>query len=153
MRLSPHFTLEEMTASQYATRTGIDNDPPTAVITNLERLCADVLEPLRRVVNAPIVISSGYRSPALNRAVGGSGGSAHMFGLAADLIVPEWTIRKVCQQFLLHRIQFDQLIDEFGRWVHVSLAPRDSKNRGHQLEARRSGARGVSYVPVSFISG
>jgi hypothetical protein len=45
------------------------------------------------------------------------------------------------------------LIDEFSRWVHVSLAPKDAKNRGHQLEARRSGPRGVSYVPVSFIAG
>jgi len=153
VKLSPNFTLEEFTTSQVATRLGIDNTPPPVVVDNLQRLCVDVLEPLRRAINAPIIISSGYRCPELNRAVHGSAGSGHMYGTAADLIVPTVPVRKVCQHVLLLRLRFDQLIDEFGRWTHVSIAAKDAKPRGHQLEARLAKPRGVTYTPVSFIAG
>jgi hypothetical protein len=69
--LSPHFTLEELTISQTAVRKGIDNTPTLEVCTNLEALCGNVLERIRDLVCAPIVISSGFRSLALNRRVGG----------------------------------------------------------------------------------
>lgn len=151
MNLSPHFTLAELTISQYAARNGVDNTPPEPIIANLQRLCADYLEPLRRAVNGPVVVSSGYRSPKVNKAVGGSGGSAHMYGLAADLIVPGMSVRKVCQQIVTLRLPFDQLIDEFGAWVHIAIAPKDSRPRGHKMEARRSQSGGVIYTPTSFL--
>jgi len=150
MKLSPHFTLEELTISQYAARNGVDNTPSEAILANLRRLCADYLEPLRLAVASPIVISSGYRSPQVNKAVGGSGGSAHMYGLAADLTVPGMPVRKVCQQIVALRLPFDQIIDEFGAWVHIAIAPKNTKPRGHMLEARRSQSRGVIYTPTSF---
>ena len=151
MRLSPHFDLSELTASQYATRFSIDNSPTQPIIDNLTRLCVEVLEPLREAIGKPIIISSGYRSPSLNRAIGGSAGSAHMFGLAADISVPGITTRNVCFQILTERIKFDQLIDEFGSWVHVSIAPKNSTNRGQQLEARRQENGRVIYKPTSFL--
>ena len=86
MNLSEHFTLEEMTASQLAMRQHIKNTPTAAALKNLARL-AVVLEQIRALVGKPIHIDSGYRSPPLNRAVGGSSASAHMEGLAADITV------------------------------------------------------------------
>lgn len=153
MNLSPNFALEEFTTSQEAIRRGIDNTPPAVIIDNLKRVCTTVLEPLRRAINSPIIISSGYRCPELNRAIGGSAASAHMYGLAVDIVVPGVPVRKVCQRVLMLRVPFDQLIDEFASWTHVSIASKDGKVRNHQLEARRTGPRGVSYIPVSFISG
>lgn len=151
MKLSPHFTLDELIVSQYAARNGVDNTPPDAIVTNLTRLCADFLEPIRAAVKGPVVVSSGYRSPNVNKAIGGAGGSAHMYGLAADIIVPGMAVRKVCQQIVALRLPFDQLIDEFGAWVHIAIAPKDSRPRNHRLEAKRGSNGGVLYTPVSFI--
>ena len=91
MKLSDHFTLEEMTRSATASARNINNalhpahPHDAAVIANLKHLCEEVLEPLRRHVGGPILISSGYRCPALNTAVGGATGSQHMTGEAADI--------------------------------------------------------------------
>lgn len=150
MNLSPNFTLQEMTVSQVATRLGIDNTPPDAIIDNLRRLCIVMLEPLRSIVKAPIIVSSGYRCPMLNRAIGGSSGSGHMYGLASDIIVPGVSVRDVCKAIVVHKLPFDQLIDEFGAWVHVSVAAKDSKPRMQQLEARKLGPRGTTYTSALF---
>ena len=88
MQLSEHFELAEFLVSETAARRGISNEPTPEVIENLRRLCQSVLEPLRVKLARPVVITSGYRSLALNRAVGGSPTSHHMQGRAADLIVP-----------------------------------------------------------------
>lgn len=149
MRLSSNFTLEEFTRSQCAARNGVDNTPGAAVIENLERLCKDYLEPLRSYVGAPIIVSSGYRSPAVNQAVGGSKSSAHMFGLAVDIVVPGVSVREVCRRASLLRPQFDQIIDEFGAWAHLSIPNKGVKPRGHLMQARRVGGS-VLYNPVSF---
>src|SRR5687767_12880711 len=97
--LSRHFTLEELVASQTATRRGIDNTPAPAVVRNLRKL-AVLLERVRVLLDwAPILVSSGYRCPALNVAVGGSKNSAHMAGLAADFTAPEYgTVLQVARR-------------------------------------------------------
>ena len=87
MRLTEHFDLAEFTLSQEAARRGIDNTPPDEVLENLYIL-AMALEEVRARLGCPIVISSGYRSPALNAAVGGAPNSAHVLGYAADLTCP-----------------------------------------------------------------
>jgi zinc D-Ala-D-Ala carboxypeptidase len=122
--LSPHFSLDELVASQTAARKGIDNTPGAAELRNLKRLSA-VLERVREVVGGKsVIISSGYRSPALNEAVGGARNSAHMLGLAADFSVPSFgTLLQVAKAIAATPcLDYDQLIHEYGTWVHIGLA-------------------------------
>lgn len=113
MELSPHFTLAEFVRSSLATRKGIDNTPSATITENLKSLCLNVLEPLRISLGKPIRISSGYRSPMLNKAVGGSRSSQHMFGLAADIYVDGMSTEELFQYIIHNQIPFDQLIQEF----------------------------------------
>ena len=86
MKLSPHFTLEEMTVSDYAARLGLDNTPQNEHLMNMRRLAA-FLESLRALLNKPISINSAYRSPKVNAAIRGSKTSQHCHGTAADIRV------------------------------------------------------------------
>ena len=122
MQLSEHFELAEFLVSETAARRGIANEPTPEIIDNLRRLCQLVLEPLRVKLARPVVITSGYRSLVLNRAVGGSPTSHHMQGRAADLIVPGITPLAVCQAASQLKLPCVQIIHEFGRWTHLSVA-------------------------------
>lgn len=124
--LSAHFSLAEFVKSQAATRKGIRNDPPQSAIAAMQVLCAQVLEPVRARFGRPVKISSGYRSPALNRAIGGVASSQHVKGEAADFEVPGVSNLEVAQ-WMMRRLNYDQLILEFyhpgqpnSGWVHVS---------------------------------
>lgn len=143
MKLSKHFTLEEFLVSQTASRNGIDMTPPQEVIDNLQRLVTTCMQPLRDEVNVPIFISSGYRPPALNRLIGGSVTSKHMTGEACDFKVtgqePHATVDLVTQLML----PFDQVIHEFGRWVHLGIS---ANLRCQVLTACWAGNRTV-YMP------
>lgn len=124
MNLTDHFTLEEFTLSQTAARLGLDNTPSDEVIEALTRT-AHGLEMVRALLQAPILISSGYRAPLVNRAVGGAANSQHIVGEAADFTAPgfgppEMVVRAIMRS--IRPIPFDQLIVEFGRWVHISFA-------------------------------
>lgn len=126
MRLSPHFTLAELTRSDTAAARGIDNAPGSEHLANLQRLAA-TLEQVRALLGQPMLISSGYRSPALNRAVGGSSTSDHSNGLAADFTSPRFgAVRQVCEAIQASGIAFDQLIYEQGNteWVHLGIGTR-----------------------------
>jgi zinc D-Ala-D-Ala carboxypeptidase len=139
--LSPHFTLEEMTRSDVATRLGIDNDLPIVLRPNMLLLVA-MLERIRRAigdefgwVDAEMRVTSGYRSPELNEAVGGRPGSDHATCSAADWRIPGLTTLDVCR-FLQPRIdelEIGQLAHEYpgrGGWVHTStVMPAQSINR------------------------
>lgn len=128
--LTPHFTLEEFIASQTAARLGLSNMPTGQERANVGR-AAEAMEKVRTVLgNRPVLISSGYRSPQVNKAVGGSPTSAHMFGLAIDFTVPGFgTPIEICHKLSAHmaELTIDQLIHEFDSWVHLGLsagAPR-----------------------------
>ena len=123
MNLSDNFTLAEMIASPSATKAGIDNTPDAAVIANLRRLC-QLLEAIRALVDAPLLISSGYRGPALNALIGGSPTSAHLRGLAADFTVVGLAPRQTVELIADSGLVFDQLILEFDRWVHLAVSER-----------------------------
>lgn len=124
MNLSAHFTLAEFVTSQEAARRGIDNIPPAAVMPALIHT-AQALEAVRvRLGCAPIIVSSGYRSAALNQAIGGARGSQHTTGQAADIICPAFGgPAEVAAALRDSGIEYDQLILEYGRWVHISFAP------------------------------
>jgi zinc D-Ala-D-Ala carboxypeptidase len=139
MKLSNSFNLIEFTSSETASRRGIDNTPSIAVIENLKLLCENVLQPLRDKYGKSINITSGYRSPKLNKAIGGSATSQHCFGQAADIQVDKKDYLKVWE--ILKSLPFDQIIWEFGNesapdWIHVSYV--HGKNRCQKLKAVKS---------------
>jgi putative chitinase len=123
MKLSEHFTLEELTFSQTAVRSGINNNPSQVVKNNL-KILADNLEKIRTFLGHPLRISSAFRCMELNRKIGGSVDSAHMNGLAADFTCSGFgkpiDIVKALQK---SNIKLDQVIYE-GTWVHVSFDPK-----------------------------
>ncbi|MDE7476173.1 MAG: hypothetical protein K2M71_11155, partial [Duncaniella sp.] len=88
LQLTDHFSLEEFLASPTAVKHGITLSPPSHVFNNLVRLCTEVLEPARRILQTPIYVSSGYRNQQLNRLVGGVPTSLHLEGRAADISIP-----------------------------------------------------------------
>ena len=141
-KLSEHFTLEELTFSATAQRKQIDNKPPAEVLDNMKRLAAG-LEEVRAVLgNKPMRINSGYRSPKLNRAVGGARLSAHMAGYAADFVCPDFgSPLKIVKALAATGIQFDKLIQE-GTWVHISFAPEARR----QMLTAHFGPNGTSYT-------
>ncbi len=124
-----HFTIEELSRSATAERLCIDNAPPPAAITALERLVRQVLDPLRDAWGAPIRITSGYRSDELNRAVGGVAHSQHTLGEAADITVG--TPKQNARLWSLLRslnLPVDQAINEHDfQWIHVSCGPRNRR--------------------------
>ena len=132
--LSKNFSLDELTFSQTASRKKINNTPDAATLSNLKRL-AEALEEVRSSLgNTPILISSGYRSPALNKAVGGSSKSTHMIGLAADFTAPHYgTVLATAKAVAKSGIVFDQVIFEYGRWVHLGLAESSKQARAELL--------------------
>jgi zinc D-Ala-D-Ala carboxypeptidase len=145
MRLTPNFTLAEMIVSQTASRRGIDNTPPPAVVTALTLLCNRVLEPVRVHYKRPVIVTSGYRSPAVNKAVGGAASSQHVLGEASDFTVHGVSNLEVCR-WMEKNLNYDQLIYEFGEsgWIHVSY--RADRLRNMELSAVRRGGKTV-YLP------
>lgn len=140
MQITEHFTVEEFERSSTADRLGIANRVPAALLPNLKTLCEVVLEPLRAYAGEPIVISSGYRCAALNRAVGGASQSQHLRGEAADLYLPSTAEGRTWFRWLMDNTTFDQLIWEHdGRgthWIHVSCKADPRQNRNQVLRAR-----------------
>lgn len=122
IKLSEHFTLEELTFSQTAIRKGINNEPSATIKSNLKVL-ANNLEKIREILLSPIHISSGYRCAELNKAIGGSAKSAHIDGYAADFTAPKFgNPESIVRTLKRHGIKCDQCIME-GNWVHISFAP------------------------------
>lgn len=138
MKLSKNLSLKEATRSQTATRKGISNEPTIEHMTNLKRIAQKVFQPARDFFGVPIRVSSGYRSPELNKAIGGSSRSQHSKGEALDLIIEDRNMELFF--YIKNHLEFDQLIWEFGTdtepdWVHVSYS--EGKNRGEVLVAEK----------------
>lgn len=144
MKLTEHFSLEEMTVSQLASRNGWDNNPDANAINNLTRV-AQLLEQVRKIINKPIIINSAYRSKPVNDAVGSKDSSQHRLGCAADFRVSGMTLNAVCDAIKQSDIQFDQLILEFNSWIHISVPnkPTDTP-RNQMLIIDRNGTRPYS---------
>lgn len=144
MKLTKNFSLAEFTSSQTASRLGLDNTPPAEVIENLKVLAVG-LELVRNLTRSPITISSGYRSPEVNAAVGGSKTSQHMKGQAADILCPKFGDPKALMTAIVKaNIPFDQCLLEFykpkgGGWVHISFT--DGTPRQQALVIDSNGTR------------
>ena len=124
MNLSSNFTLEELCRSDTALRKGLDNTPDAETIANLTEL-ANGLEKVRELLGHPIHISSGYRSLKVNSAIGSKPTSAHVKGYAADFTCTGFgSVSDVCHAIMDSTIDYDQLIHEFGAWIHISFDPQ-----------------------------
>lgn len=147
MKLSPNFTLEELTVSDYADRHGLDNTPANEHLYNLKRLAA-FLEALRAMLGKPISVNSAYRSPEVNAAIKGSKTSQHCHGTAADIKVSGMVPDQVVKRIIASTLPYDQVIREFsdpvrgGGWTHVSIPnTRDAKPRKMALVIDKQGTR------------
>lgn len=144
-----YLTLEELTRSDYAARKGIDNSPPdNLIISNLNQWAINVYDPIRDHFGIYIPVTSGYRSPKLNKAIGGSTSSQHCKGEAGDLSMKgtgQALTNQALFMYILQNIEFDQLINEFNfQWVHVSY--RKGNNRKEVLQAVKEGGKAI-YKP------
>jgi hypothetical protein len=146
LQLSPNFYLDEFTRSQTAARHDIDMSvtPGSEVYRNLKLLAELALQPAREALG-PIFISSGYRPLLLNQKIGGSATSAHVHGLAADIAVSGHNPLLVARWFENSGIAFDQVIHEFGQWVHVGIVPEGRVPRQQLLTAVKT-AKGTAYL-------
>jgi hypothetical protein len=141
VKLSPNFTLAELTHSETAERLGLDNTPDEKVKANLVRL-ARILEDVRRVLSRPIMVNSAYRSPAVNKAIGSKPTSQHCLGCAADIRVPGLTPNDIVNLVVKSNIEYDQLIREFDSWVHISITnTHTDKPRRQVLIIDKTGTR------------
>ncbi len=142
MNLTPHFTLEELTASEAADRNGWDNTPNEQELANLKRL-ADFLEQVKVVVgNKPIMVNSAFRSKLVNDSVGSKDSSQHRIGCAADIRVPGMTPDEVVKSVIASKIGYDQVIREFDRWTHISVPNTpDTAPRRQALIIDKQGTR------------
>mgnify|MGYP001568509196 CR=1 FL=1 len=143
-KLTENFTWDEVTFSETAIRLGLDNHVPDELLPNVQRM-ANFMEQLRFAIGGrPINITSWYRSPEVNAAIGGSKTSAHMKGLACDFKCPYLGNPLAVARFVAEsNLDFDQVIHEFGRWVHVGLA---EGNRRQLLTAYRGSEGQTIYL-------
>lgn len=128
-----YFSIDELSKSSTAIARKLDNTPSKEVITNLEALVDNVLDPLREIYGKPIIVTSGYRSPEVNRSVNGATSSQHVKGEAADITVGTKEGNKWLFNIIKDKLPFDQLINEHDySWVHVSYK-NNNQNRKQVL--------------------
>lgn len=140
-----YFTITELCHSDTAKAKGIDNSPTTEVRANLVALIETLLDPLREAWKSPIKVTSGYRCGVLNRAVGGSTTSVHLYGCAADIVPINGKIaefKAFCRKYFnARRHLFDQvIIEDNGKseWVHIGLKTKDGRKRGQLMEYKNN---------------
>jgi hypothetical protein len=142
MLLTPHFTLEELIATQHRE---FDNTPNSSEINNLKRL-AEMLEKVKTLLDGkPIMVNSAFRSKAVNDAVGSKDTSQHRIGCAADIRVPGLTPDQVVKAIIGSPIAYDQIIREFDSWTHISVPNNPSGTpRKQALIIDKQGTRAYS---------
>lgn len=139
--LSKNFTLEELVKSETARRKKIDNTPTNEVKECLTKLAKELLQPIREAYGKPIIVSSGYRSPKLNKVLGGATNSDHKFGCAVDFHSVSDTVEDNRELFNLvvkmaneGKIKCRQILDEYNyNWVHVSINNKYNSTRNNQV--------------------
>jgi hypothetical protein len=155
MQLSKNLALAEVTRSETAKRKGISNEPTAEHLENFKKLAINIFQPIREHFDVPIHISSGYRSKALNSAIGGSLSSQHCQGEAIDIDMDgssSGVTNKMVFDFIKNNLVFDQMIWEFGTdknpdWVHVSYEST-GKQRKQILKAIKTNGK-TAYINIT----
>lgn len=122
-----NFKISELIYSDVAYKNGIRNIPDLISLDNLLNLIVYCLQPIRNLINKPMIITSGYRCQKLNKLIGGKANSQHLSGYAADFKVEGLEVNKLVEIIKNSKIEFDQLINEYDSWVHISYVK--NKNR------------------------
>lgn len=142
MNLTPHFTFEELYASEIADRNNIDNTPSDPIVLDNLKFLAERLEDVRTLLRNPIRVNSAYRCIAVNNLLGSKPTSAHTKGLAADIVCPAFgNPRDVVHAIIGSDIQYDQVILEYDRWCHIGFASKGEKPRLQKLIIDKQGTR------------
>lgn len=130
-----NFKMIELINSDTAFKKNICNIPQDYIIyENLMRIVVDILQPLRNYYKKPIRIHSGYRSQLLNEEIGGAKNSQHQYGMAVDFTVDKEPITSVIKKIDEMGLPYDQLINEYGKWIHISL--KEHNNRHEKINIR-----------------
>ena len=129
-----NFKISEFLKSDTATKNNIDNIPDFNFLDNILDLIINCMQPIRNLFNLPVIITSGFRCQKLNKIVGGSANSQHLVGCAADFKIKSLTPDKIIQKIKNSNIEYDQLINEYDKWVHISY--RKDKNRKQILKIK-----------------
>lgn len=129
-----NFSISELIHSDNAIKAGIDNTPTIKETDNLLNLIFYCLQPIRDKLKKPMIITSGYRNRKVNILAGGKANSQHLKGQAADFIVNNMSIQQVINFIIYSDIEFDQLINEYNKWVHISFVK--GKNRRQVLSIK-----------------
>ena len=157
-QITKNFSMAELTRSNTAERLGIDNTPEGEHLTNLVYTVESILQPVRDHFDKPVTVNSGYRSPELNQAVGGSSKSQHCHGQAVDFEIIGIPNAEVAQ-WIIDNLEYDQIILEFynpkegvnSGWVHCSIKI-DGDNRKQKLIAYKDG-KSTRYANVTSFEG
>lgn len=139
--LSKNFTIDELTSSYSAKKRNIDNTPTAEIQKNLTELASKVLQPIRDAFGEPILVSSGYRCPKLNTAIGGVKNSDHLYGCAADIKTKSDTVKDnkrlfdlICKLAKEGKIHCRQILDEYNyNWIHVSINNKYNGKKDNQI--------------------
>ena len=124
-----NFSMSELIRSDVAIKNGINNTPNPSSLDNLFDLIVYCLQPVRNAIDKPMIITSGYRCAKLNKLVGGTKNSHHLIGCAADFIVAGLKPSEIINIILKSDIRFNQLINEYDKWVHISYIKDKNKNQ------------------------
>lgn len=127
-----NFTMSELIHSDEALKQKINNMPDINSMDNLLELVVYCLQPIRDLIKVPMIITSGFRSQQVNRLVGGVANSQHLYGQAVDFVPQGISIENAIFKIQTSNIEFDQLINEYGKWIHVSYSK--GKNRKQVLK-------------------
>lgn len=126
------FSISELITSDTAARYNINNMPDIRALDSMLELIYYVLQPLREIIKKPMKITSGFRNSQVNRLVGGAKNSQHVTGQAADFTIDDMTPAQVIEIVKKSGIEFDQVINEYNKWTHISF--NKGKNRKQVLK-------------------
>lgn len=136
-QVTKNFTYGELLESETAREEGIENAPNDQQLRRLFKITKTVMQPIRDHLDAPVRVTSGFRTQELNEAIGGARESQHVKGEAIDFVADGYTVNEVFEEVVTGDFYFDQIIWEFGNWVHISYTTRRA-NRSEILTAKKN---------------